>query len=66
MTTLTLHTNNKEQLSAFKAMAKALNVPIEEKSTNLLDELKEAVNEINLIKEGKLKGKPIQELLSNV
>lgn len=67
MTTLILHPENKEQLSVFKTIAKALKVQYEENTTPLfMEELKEAVHEMNLIKEGKLRGKPLNELLSNV
>lgn len=40
--------------------------PISEKKSLLIEELKEAVYDLKLIKQGKLKAKPARELLSNV
>lgn len=41
--------------------------PLNEQAENpLLDEIREAVDDVNLIKEGKLQGRPIEELLNEL
>lgn len=42
-------------------------IPIDEhEESYLLDEIREAVEDVNLIKQGKLKGRPIEELLNEL
>ncbi len=58
MESVIIHPRNKEQLAAIKAFAKALKIDFEtkeEEASLLIQELKEAVNDVNLIKAGKKK-----------
>lgn len=40
--------------------------PVNETKQQILDDLKEAVHNVNLVKQGKLKGKPLKELLDEL
>ncbi|MCG3166550.1 MAG: hypothetical protein POELPBGB_02330 [Bacteroidia bacterium] len=40
--------------------------PVDETKKQILDDLKEAVHNVNLVKQGKLKGKPLKELLDEL
>lgn len=40
--------------------------PLTEANSQFLYELKEAINDVNLIKAGKLKGRPVEELLNEL
>jgi hypothetical protein len=68
MEAVIIHPKNKEQLAAIKAFAKALKMDFETRREEniFLSELKEAVNEINLIKAGKKEGRPVQDLLNEL
>lgn len=79
MNYLIVHPENHNKLKAIKAVLKALDVEFDEaKATNglesitkshkavVLEGLKEAINEIRLIKQGKLKGTPARELLDEL
>ncbi|WP_036601933.1 DUF2683 family protein [Olivibacter sitiensis] len=69
METILIHPNNKEQLAAVKAFARALKMSFEVKSVKddmFMDELRKAVEEVKLIKQGKLKGKPVEDLLNEL
>jgi len=69
-----IHPENIEQSRTIKAVLKALNVRFEnekiasDKKSNqeFITELKEAVYEVNLIKAGKLKGRPATDLLNEL
>jgi hypothetical protein len=75
--TLTNHSATTEQLEVFKAVGKALNVKItidqknKKKSVSrkkqlLLKSIERGLNDIKLIKAGKLKGTPIKEFLDEL
>ena len=57
-----------EPAKALKAFAKALKMKItkQNNSSNIKDEISQAVNELNLIKDGKLKGISTKELLNEL
>lgn len=40
--------------------------PLTEANSQFLNELREAVDDVNLIKAGKLKGRPVEELLNEL
>lgn len=40
--------------------------PVSDEKTQLIEEIKEAVRELNLVKQGKLKGTPVEELLDEL
>ena len=54
--------------AACKTFAKALKMKItkQNNSSNIKDEISQAVNELNLIKDGKLKGISTKELLNEL
>ncbi|MFV0553985.1 MAG: DUF2683 family protein [Mangrovibacterium sp.] len=67
---LTAHPQTREQASALKAVMKALKIKFmisKEDSlvreNQLLEEIQEAVENLNLVKQGKLKARPAKELL---
>ena len=74
MEAIIIHPENVEQSRTIKAVLKALNVRFENekiasnKKSNkeFITELKEAVYEVNLIKAGKLKGRPATDLLNEL
>ena len=73
MEAIVIHPDSVEQLKTVKAVLKALNVRFEKQehsinntNSHFLNELKEAVDEVNLIKAGKLIGRPAEELLSEL
>ena len=74
MEAIIIHPENIEQSRTIKAVLKALNVRFEnekiasDKKSNqeFITELKEAVYEVNLIKAGKLKGRPATDLLNEL
>ena len=74
MEAIIIHPENIEQSRTIKAVLKALNVRFENemiasnKKSNqeFITELKEAVYEVNLIKAGKLKGRPATDLLNEL
>lgn len=54
-----------EEAKALKAFAKALKMKITKK-TDIKTELSEAIDNLNLIKEGKLEAKPARTLLNEL
>lgn len=73
MEAIVIHPDSAEQLKTVKAVLKALNVRFEKKTVShtnannqFLSELEQAVNEVNLIKAGKLKGRPAEDLLDEL
>ncbi len=40
--------------------------PVSDEKTQLIEEIKEAVRQLNLVKQGKLKGTPVEELLGEL
>lgn len=40
--------------------------PVSDEKTQLIEEIKEAVRQLNLVKQGKLKGTPVEELLDEL
>jgi hypothetical protein len=57
-----------EEAKALKAFAKALKIKItkQENSSNIKKDISQAVTELNLIKEGKIKGLSAKELLNEL
>lgn len=41
-------------------------IPVEYQEGDLLKEIREAIEDVNLIKQGKLKGRPVEELLNEL
>jgi len=79
MNYLIVHPENHNKLKAVKAVLKALDVEFDEAKatqglesitkshkTIVLESLKEAIDEVRLIKQGKLKGIPARELLDEL
>lgn len=74
--TFTIHTENPEQTNALKAFVKALKMKFEVKTEKkplvskekqeVLDGLKQAVKEINLIKQGKMTARNVQDFLDEL
>lgn len=63
------HPGNEDKFEALKAVLKALKIKFEipnTKKTRFLKELKQAVDEVNLIKAGKKKAKPLSEFLNEL
>ena len=56
----------KDQLKLVKILQKESEEYEEPTKEQLLQEIREAAEEINLIKQGKLKGRPIEELLNEL
>lgn len=79
MNYLIVHPENNNKLKAIKAVLKALDIEFNEAKatqgvesiakshkTIVLEGLKEAIDEVRLIKQGKLKGTPARELLDEL
>ena len=56
----------KDQLKLVKILQKESEEYEEPTKEQLLQEIREAAEEINLIKQGKLKGRPIEEILNEL
>ena len=55
-----------EDAPVYRTRKKAIQKPTNKAKEKLIAEIKEAVKQINLIKEGKLKARPVQELLDEL
>lgn len=55
-----------ERLKLAQLIQKEEELDEEPTKEQLMEEIREAVREVNLIKQGKLKGRPIQELLDEL
>lgn len=70
------HPSNLEEVKALKALGKVLKMNFEVKTEKkplvskekqkIMDDIKEAVNDLNLIHQGKLKARPFNELLDEL
>jgi hypothetical protein len=56
----------KHLLEVLKGLSYVKTIPISEEKAVIIEEIKEAVEELNLIKQGKLKGIPAQQLLDEL
>jgi hypothetical protein len=66
MEAIILHPRNKTQLSILKNLAKEMGISFETKEESILDNIKNGLEEMQLIKKGKLKTTSLNDFLNEL